>query len=209
MALAHKLIAIEGPIGVGKTTLTRAIARRLGADVVLEAPQANPFLASFYRDMRRYALQTQLFFLFQRIGQLEPLRQPELFQKPVVMDFMLAKDPLFARLTLDETEYGLYQQIYGHMKPRAPIPDLVIGLQASTPTLQSRIRQRGIAMEQNIDAGYLDRLSSAYRQEFASYADSPLLLVDTERYNFADDEAALDALFAKADGMTHGRRVLA
>jgi deoxyguanosine kinase len=207
--MRHRLIAVEGPIGVGKTTLARAIARRVAADLVLEAPQANPFLAQFYRDMRRYALQTQLFFLFQRIGQLEPLKQPELFAKPVVMDFMLAKDPLFARLTLDETEFGLYQQIYGHMKPRAPVPDVVICLKASTPTLQKRIHQRGIAMEQTIEADYLDRLAAAYGREFAGYTDSPLLFVDSERFNFADDEAALDTLMEHLAGLEAGRAVMA
>jgi deoxyguanosine kinase len=192
-----RLIAIEGPIGVGKTTLAQTLGRRLGAEVVLEAPAANPFLANFYRDMARFALPTQLFFLFQRMGQLEPIRQPELFSRPVVMDFMLAKDPLFARLTLDDTEFALYQQIFAHMQPRAAKPDAVVWLHASTPTLLARIARRGIDMERSITADYLDRLATAYAETFATYTDSPLLTVDSERVNFASDSAALESLIER------------
>ena len=129
--MKHRYIVVEGAIGSGKTSLARRLAERLGANLVLEEPSANPFLPQFYRDMRRHALPTQLFFLFQRVGQIEALRQPGLFDKLTIADFALAKDPLFARFTLDDAEYALYARIFDHVKPQAPAPDLVIYLQAS------------------------------------------------------------------------------
>ena len=159
--MKHRYVVVEGPIGAGKTSLALKLAQRLNAAPLLEDPKANPFLAQFYRDMRRYALPTQLFFLFQRVAQLESLMQPDLFGKPTVADFTLAKDPLFARLTLDDAEYQLYDRIHAHVKPQAPVPDLVIYLQASVNTLVARVKRRGDPVEAGIDEGYLRRLSEA------------------------------------------------
>ena len=203
--MKHRYLVVEGPIGAGKTSLALKLAQRLGAVTLLEDPKANPFLPQFYRDMRRYALQTQLFFLFQRVGQLEALVQPDLFGKPTVADFTLAKDPLFARLTLDDAEYQLYDRIYRHVKPQAPAPDLVIYLQASISTLVARVKKRGHAMETGIDEGYLRRLSEAYTSYFYGYSDSPLLIVNSERLNFVDVPEHLELLIQRIDGMRGGR----
>ena len=203
--MKHRHIVVEGPIGCGKTTLATRLAERIGGKVLLEDPKANPFLGQFYRDMRRYALPTQLFFLFQRVQQLEGLRQPDLFGKPIVADFTLAKDPLFARLTLDDAEYQLYSKIYDHVKPQAPVPDLVVYLQASIDTLVARVRKRGNPIEAPIAEEYLRRLSEAYTRYFLNYADSPLLVVNSERLNFVEVPEHLELLVARITEMRGGR----
>ena len=203
--MKHRYIVVEGPIGCGKTSLAGKLAQRIGATTLLEDPKANPFLAQFYRDMRRYALPTQLFFLFQRVGQLESLKQPDLFAKPTVADFTLAKDPLFARMTLDDAEYQLYRQIYEHVKPQVPVPDLVIYLQASVDTLVARVKKRGDPAERGIEEDYLRRLSEAYTGYFYNYADSPLLIVNSERLNFVEVPEHLDLLIQRVEAMRGGR----
>jgi deoxyadenosine/deoxycytidine kinase len=203
--MKNRYIVVEGPIGCGKTSLADKLALRMGATALLEDAASNPFLGQFYRDMSRYALPTQLFFLFQRVGQLEALKQPDLFAKPTVADFTLAKDPLFARMTLDDAEYQLYRQIYEHVKPKAPVPDLVIYLQASVDTLIARVKKRGNPIEHGIDEDYLRRLSEAYTRYFYNYADSPLLIVNSERLNFAEVPEHLDLLVERVNAMRGGR----
>lgn len=184
-----RYIVVEGPIGAGKTTLTRKIAEGLGAQALLEMPEDNPFLAKFYRDAERYALPTQLFFLFQRVNQLRDLMQADMFNAPVVSDFLLDKDPLFASLTLADDELRLYRQLYDQLRPQAPVPDLVIYLQAQPETLVERVQKRGIAMESGMSEDYLYRLCESYSRFFYHYEDAPLLIVNTEHLNpIARDE---------------------
>ena len=198
-------IVFEGPIGVGKSSLALKFATRFGYTPLLEAPDQNPFLARFYRDSARFALSTQLVFLFQRIDQLREISQRDLFQEHLVSDFMIEKDPLFAALTLTEEELGLYQKIYESLRPQAPTPDLVVVLQASADQLSERIRQRGIGMEQGMSTEYLTRLSEAYTQYFHRYEDAPLLIVNTAALNPIDKEEDFEALVSQIAGLK-GRR---
>ena len=181
-------IVVEGPIGVGKTSLARRLAEHLDADLLLEQPEANPFLARFYQNPQRYALQTQLCFLFQRLDQMRGLAQPELFTRTVISDYLMEKELLFAGLTLGDDEYGLYRQIYDRVSRQAgPAPDLVIYLQASPETLISRVRKRGIEMERKISDDYLALLGETYTRFFHDYAAAPVIVVNSERLNFVDD----------------------
>ena len=181
-------IVVEGPIGVGKTSLARRLAEHLDADLLLEQPEANPFLARFYQNRQRYALQTQLCFLFQRLDQMRGLAQPELFTRTVISDYLMEKELLFAGLTLGDDEYGLYRQIYDRVSRQAgPAPDLVIYLQASPETLISRVRKRGVEMERKISDDYLALLGETYTRFFHDYAAAPVIVVNSERLNFVDD----------------------
>jgi deoxyadenosine/deoxycytidine kinase len=202
----YRHIVIEGPIGVGKTSLANKFAERFGAEQLLEQPEENPFLEKFYRDGARYALPTQLFFLFQRVNQLRDIAQRDLFSQAVVGDFLLDKDPLFARLTLDDDELGLYQTLYDNLRPQAPTPDLVIYLQASPDILVDRVRRRGIRMESGITDAYLRALAEAYSRFFYHYDDAPLMIVNTEHLNPIDNETDFDTLLRQLADLK-GRRV--
>jgi len=173
-----RFIAVEGNIGVGKTTLAKRLARTFNYDTLLEQAQENPFLDRFYLDRKAHALPTQLFFLFQRSRQFQELRQGDMFEPVRVADFLIDKDPLFARATLDSDELSLYQKVYEQLTIDAPRPDLVIYLQAPVDALLQRIRQRGILSEQAIDRDYLNQLNEAYTQLFHYYNASPLLIVN-------------------------------
>jgi deoxyadenosine/deoxycytidine kinase len=201
----HRYIAVEGPIGAGKTSLARRLAARLGADLLLEQPAENPFLGRFYRDMARYALPTQLFFLFQRSRQLEPLAQPDMFGRGTVADFLMDKDPLFARITLSGDELALYQRIYEALRPHAPAPDLVIYLQAPPQVLVERVRRRGVEHERGIDEAYLALLAEAYARFFYHYAAAPVLIVNSENLNFAERDADFDLLVSRMRAMRSRR----
>ena len=186
-------IVVEGPIGAGKTSLAKRIANASGAALMLETPDENPFLPRFYRDMPRYALPTQLFFLFQRIHQLAELKQTDMFKGITIGDFLIEKDPLFARMILSDDELALYEQMYRHLKPQAAAPDLVIYLQAHLDTLIERVKRRGAAYEQPISEAYLVKLSERYTRFFHHYEAAPLLIVNADHFNFVDvdDDFAL------------------
>jgi deoxyadenosine/deoxycytidine kinase len=203
--LKYRYIAIEGPIGAGKTSLAKRLAERCGGAALLEQPDANPFLPRFYRDRTRYALPTQLFFLFQRVDQLRGLAQSDLFARVTVADFTLAKDPLFAGLTLSGEELALYGRIYDALRPQAPLPDLVIYLHAAPPTLLERVQRRAVAYEDPIGEGYLAALADAYGRFFYHYAETPLLVVNSEHLDFVARDRDLELLVEHIAAM-RGRR---
>lgn len=203
MALPEKYryIVIEGPIGAGKTSLARRLAEHVNGELLLEAPEENPFLPRFYEDPARHALATQLFFLFQRMRQLSDVQQTDLFVGVTVSDFLLDKDALFARLTLADDELLLYQQVYDRLMPQAPVPDLVIYLQASHHLLVDRVRSRDIVYERNMDQDYLSRLAEEYRRLFYQFDAAPLLIVNSDNLNFVDEEADFDLLLQRISNL--------
>lgn len=201
----YRYIAVEGPIGAGKTSLTRRIADYLHADVLLENASENPFLPRFYQDPKRHALATQLFFLFQRSSQVQDLQQSDLFRHTTVADFLLDKDLLFARLNLDDDEFRLYQKIYAELQPKAPVPDLVIYLQARPDILQARVLGRGIDYERNISTDYLRRLAESYTRYFYNYTAAPLFIVNCEHINFVQSDADFALLMQQIQAMRGNR----
>jgi deoxyguanosine kinase len=197
----YRYIVIEGPIGVGKTSLTRRLAEHLNGELLLEAPDENPFLPRFYEDPARHALATQLFFLFQRMRQLRDIQQSDLFAGVTVSDFLLDKDALFARLTLADDELHLYQEIHDRLMPQAPTPDLVIYLQASHDRLVERVRNRDVPYERNMDQSYLIRLADEYQRFFYQFDEAPLLIVNNDRLNFVDEKVDFDLLLQRISDM--------
>ncbi len=201
----YRYVVVEGPIGVGKTSLTRRLAEHSGATALLEKPEENPFLTHFYQDPARHALPTQLFFLFQRINEVRDLVQMDLFRTSSVADYLFDKDALFARLNLSDDEFALYQNIYRNLAPQAPPPDLVIYLQASPETLIERVRRRAIAYERQIADSYLIRLSQAYSDFFYHYDAAPVLIVNSENLNFVDNDEDFSLLLQRIEGMRGAR----
>lgn len=182
-------IAVEGPIGVGKTTLAKKLAASFNYATLLEDAEENPFLEKFYRNREQAALSTQLFFLFQRAQKIQDMRQADIFAPVRVADFIMEKDPLFARVNLPRDEFQLYEKVYQQLTIDAPKPDLVVYLQASTDVLLSRIDNRGIGYEQAIERGYLERLNEVYSEFFLYYDDAPLLIVNASEIDLANSEA--------------------
>ncbi len=201
----HQFIVIEGPIGVGKTSLARRLCSSFSAAGVLEQAAQNPFLERFYRNPRAGALPAQLYFLFQRAQQLASLKQQDLFARVHVADYLLEKDRLFARVTLDDAEYALYEQVYAKLDIQNAQPDLVVYLQAPVDVLLERIARRGIDYEQQIERAYLERLNEAYARFFHEFEAAPLLIVNAASIDPINNQADYDELLAAIRRMKRGR----
>jgi deoxyadenosine/deoxycytidine kinase len=201
----HRFVVVEGPIGVGKTSLARRLAKSFGSELVLEQGEDNPFLERFYRNPRAVAFQTQLHFLFQRSRQMQELRQADLFECVRVSDYLLDKDRLFARLTLDDQEYELYEQVYARLAIDAPVPDLVVYLQAPVDVLLERISRRGIPAEQLIERRYLERLVESYARFFLEYDAAPVLMVNATEIDLVGSDADYRSLLAEVIRVRRGR----
>lgn len=200
-----RFVAVEGPIGVGKTTLARRLAETFNYEMLLEQPEDNPFLTRFYQDPRRFALQTQLFFLFQRAEQLREMQQSSLFEQVRISDFLIDKDRLFAEVVLDEDEFRLYDNVYRHLTLDAPAPDLVIYLQAPSSVLLQRIQRRGLPAEKNLSGDYLDRLNDAYTRFFHYYDAAPLLIVNATDIDIVNHDEDYQQLVDYALDIRSGR----
>jgi deoxyadenosine/deoxycytidine kinase len=187
-----RYIAVEGPIGVGKSTLVRSLVDRLGGRPLFEAVEENPFLKSFYADRSKYAFQTQLFFLLSRFKQQQEIFQDDLFNQTLVSDYLFAKDRIFATATLDPNELALYERVFESLKPRIRTPDLVVYLRARLDVLLARIKKRGREFERKFDSEYLEELCGVYNDYFFHYTESPLLVVDTSEMDFVASEADLN-----------------
>ncbi len=204
VAFEPHYLVVEGPIGVGKTSLAALLAQRLQARAVLEAAEENPFLKEFYRDMRRQAFQTQLYFLLTRYRQQQELQQFELFRQRLVSDYLFSRDRIFAYLTLDDHELALYEKFYALLEARIPKPDFVIYLQGDVEALYKRISIRGRAYEQDIPREYLEDVVQAYNHFFFHYTDTPLLVVNTAEIDFVKRKGDLDDLIQQIQSMKRG-----
>src|SRR5262245_31855851 len=202
----HRFVVVEGPIGVGKTSLARRLAQSYGSDLILEQSEENPFLERFYRNPRAAAFPTQLFFLFQRARQMQQIRQQDLFEQVRVGDYLLEKDRLFARVTLDDEEYALYEQVYAKLAIDAPKPDFVVYLQAPVDVLMERIARRGLKYEQLIERSYLERLADAYARFFLHYEAAPLLIVNAAGIDPVNNEAHYELLYREILKTRRGRQ---
>src|SRR5882672_9405686 len=204
-APVHRFVEVEGRGGVGKTSLARRLAQSFGSEQVLEQTEENPFLEGFYRNPRAAAFPTQLFFLFQRARQLQEFRQQDLFDPVRVADYLLDKDRLFARVTLDDEEYALYEQVYAKLAIDAPRPDLVVYLQAPVDVLVERIARRGIRYESHIERSYLERLAEAYASFFHHYDAAPLLIVNAAAIDPVGNTADFGELVSHMAATRRGR----
>lgn len=204
-SLRHtRYIVTEGPIGVGKTSLTSLIADELGARLLLESAEDNPFLSDFYQDPARYRFQTQMFFLLSRFSQQQEMTQPDLFTRITISDYLFDKDRIFAYLNLDEHELALYEQFYKILEPKIVKPDLVIFLQADTDTLLRRIKLRARPFEKDINHEYIAAVNEAYNQFFFRYSDTPLLVINTSEIDFVHRRGDLDDLLRQILSMKQG-----
>ena len=201
----YRYVVVEGPIGVGKTSLARRLARHLNASTLFEKPEENPFLGKFYQDPARHALATQLFFLFQRGNEVRELAQMDMFQQTTVSDYLFDKDLLFARLNLSDAEFNLYQQIYKNLAVQAPAPDLVIYLQASVDTLLTRVHKRAVRYEQNISDEYLVKLAQSYSDFFYHYDAAPVLVVNSDNLNLVENEEDFALMLQRIQNMRSSR----
>jgi deoxyadenosine/deoxycytidine kinase len=199
-----KYLVIDGPIGVGKTSLARLLARELGGRLVLERAEDNPFLKDFYKDSKRFAFQTQIFFLLSRYQQLQEMSQTDLFERTTVTDYFFPKDRIFASINLEASEMALYRQLYFLLNPNIPTPDLVVYLQAGPEVLMERVHHRGLDYEKPITPDYLKALNEAYNDFFFHYTDSPLLVVQTSEIDFVNRRADLDDLLQQIMQMKRG-----
>ncbi|MDH4055481.1 MAG: deoxynucleoside kinase [Gammaproteobacteria bacterium] len=202
---SSRYIAIEGPIGVGKTALARRLADSLSADLVLEEFDDNPFLERFYRDGRSAALPAQMFFLFARARQIEQLRQSDLFSSVRISDYLFTRDRLFAELNLDREELKLYEQIVANLAIEAPVPDLVIYLQTSVDIIMQRLARRDLPYDRYVDRAYLERLTDAYARFFHDYDEGPLLIVNASQIDPVNNDADFEQLFQQIERTTGGR----
>jgi deoxyguanosine kinase len=199
-----RYIVTDGPLGVGKTSLTTLLAQELGASLILEQAEENPFLTDFYRDPARYRFQTQMFFLLSRFSQQQEMAQPDLFTRITISDYLFDKDRIFAYLNLDDNELALYEQFYKILEPKIVRPDLVIFLQADTDTLLRRIKQRGRSFEKDISLDYIAAVNEAYNQFFFRYSDTPLLVINTSDIDFVHRREDLDDLLKQILSMKQG-----
>ena len=198
-------VVVEGPIGAGKTTLAHKLSQAFGSDLLLERPEDNPFLERFYQSRQQYALPTQLYFLFQRVRQMQAIKQGDMFRPVQVADFLLEKDSLFARLNLDDDEWRLYEQVYTQLSLDVPVPDLVIYLQAPVEVLVERVRRRGKDYERYIERSYLESIVEGYTRFFYHYTAAPLLVVNAAEVNFVDSEQDFQALLDHLRHVRSGR----
>ena len=200
-----RFIAVEGAIGAGKTSLVNLLEQQYGARVILEENDSNPFIAKFYEDQETYSFQTQIYFLLSRYNQYMELAQRDLFNSVVVIDYLFQRDKIFAQLNLEDHEYRLYEQIYNLISSKAPKPDLVIFLQASTEVLLERVSKRGREYESFMDPDYLDSVNKAFNNFFFYYSDTPLLVINTNEIDFVEKKCDLEELINKVNSHKIGR----